>query len=324
MMAFFVLWGWYGFVQKKYWIYFISASLAILVKETGLFLPMMFGMHIIWQVFKGDWAKWGIRITVIVLAPVAVLGLFLMIQLTQMGWIFFPYHSSIVVVDVITNWQHMVKYFTFLFMDQGRWFMTVFVIIAIVKAIRSGNGPPDIVRQMGWLLPSLILLSFFGVYLHRYIVYTMPFFCLLGAWTVYYLSAGQWFRFVSLTAVALGGFLFVGVASGFSYDASPNYKHQVRVTQQAVEYVYNHFESEEVFASFPLNRTLLRKEFGYGTFPSFHFSNKSMDSVQYVLLTSPGSYHALDITEMDTLKQFESKWAKATLYKRQNVISTNE
>jgi 4-amino-4-deoxy-L-arabinose transferase-like glycosyltransferase len=310
LLALTMLWAWYGFVEKRYWIYLIAASAAVLTKETGLFIVLALGITWIAQVKGGriNWKELGL-LTI----PIGILLLFLQVQRMQQGWYLFPYHTSILLSDFGPIWEHVKAYVQFAMLDQGRWLALILLVAITIKSVRA-KQLHAVVPFFGVLFLVSLVTSTFGVYLDRYVVYLMPFLAISSAWSILYLTMGNRARLVPLVVVLTLGFTFFGRTQSFQYDASPNFKPQVEVMDHALKEIVTDYPSGTVFANFPLTRAAEYPEFGYVS-NRYVLSHLYSDMGDYLLIAEPGSVHGADLSKFAVIKQWEVDWAKVTLYK---------
>ena len=288
MLSLCILWSLYFAAEEKLWQYVLVASLSILIKETGILVPVAVAVWVIMGRSEKKWSK-----SLIALSPILVFLLFLGIQRIQNGWFFFPYHEEL----ISFSWQQISfkggEMMDFLFWFQHRWILLPVALVGVlVFAGILKKEVPD--RQKSWMYLSgifvvgMMIFTVINAYMDRYLLAILPMLCL---WVVWVLDRTL---SVVMSWMVAGGiallFLFSPSGEIFRYDVDPGYTDVIHVQQEATSYLLSEVpDSAHVYANFPLFLSFSDPRSGYvKELPPFTLTVRPRDSATVIANFSPG------------------------------------
>ncbi|MCF8371188.1 MAG: glycosyltransferase family 39 protein [Bacteroidales bacterium] len=138
MLALFALLSVFFFLKKKMTLYFISATLMLFTKETGVAIVFVaFMLEIVRQkggILSQPWKT--IKTLFVVGSPVLVLFAYLLVQYFYQGWFLFPEHTGFVTFDIATVWNRLTEgYGAYIFIYQGRNLLLFSALVLLVYAL---------------------------------------------------------------------------------------------------------------------------------------------------------------------------------------------
>ncbi len=320
------------YLQNRYVLYFIVASLLILTKETAI------------VVFAGivlnEWYNDRFKITLALIgsaikwsAPIACFVLFLVIQKQQHGWYLYPYHTGFISFGIADILERFSLGAIHLFTDQGRFMLLILVGIALKKmtkeervAIFSQNFLPIAVCIMMFGFSSL------NYFMARYQVLLFPL-LMISILSILYNQGYNYKHFILyfvLTIPFQCNFFKFRTDDNMSYLITvENMKKSVaeldRITQG---------KAVKVFAIFPEVDALRDPRNGFTSNPNYILYTEFNDSCEYILR---GYSHEFDPNAylhapIDTLlynenalknSEIEQVFNSQLLYTNQRIFKTN-
>lgn len=264
LLAFLSLLALYFFLKEKYGLYLLTASLALLTKESGVILVATVSAWTLMDVYghrnrfaAGPW----IRRLGIAALPVVPLLVFLFIQKRMNGWFLFPEHLDSISFSIPVMLNKLERYAAYVFIYQGRNLLTGMVLLSIgLFALRKKQVEP-VIYLLGLHVVLFILFSSLNFYSNRYMVFVIPAWILVFSYSITRIMP-RWILVLLLLAVA-------GIQSHFikkhsSSDHDLGYINSVKSYRAAVDYcVANHWQEKKLFASFLMADCLTNPYAGY-------------------------------------------------------------
>jgi 4-amino-4-deoxy-L-arabinose transferase-like glycosyltransferase len=143
------------YLQEKYWWYALTASFALLTKETGI---TIIGSVILFDLIKRR--KFDFRIVLLPLLPWLV---FLILQKNYHGWFFFPEHIGYLNFSIAHIADIMENYFSLIFIYYGRnviLFTTLIALLVVLFRKKLKDTFPDAMSNKGLLLLFIFMVAF--------------------------------------------------------------------------------------------------------------------------------------------------------------------
>lgn len=312
MLSLFVLWGLYHIYQKNWLWYAVFGSLAILTKETGILLPLAGITYLIFSPEKPDWKSIGF-----LLIPTFVFGLFLLIQKVQNGWFFFPYHTELISFNWVEISFKAGEMLHFLFVDQGRWLISIGILLAVFLAIRR-KKLFSLPAVHSWFLLSSILFggmmcfTVLNAYMDRYLLVLLPLMALgfAGlAQELLLLNVNKKLVRLSVLLPFLSFLLHKFYPSEtFQYDIDRGFQEVVEVQQETTDYLMETVEAgDTVYTNFPLYLGFQDVRFGYvDSLPDFELTVRPDDPVSVIATMSPGvPWMGESLDSLEIVKEFK-------------------
>lgn len=144
----------YYYIQRRYWLTFISLSLLFLTKESGMILGFVLGIDAFVRLFSKKLPVKQLLFSLGSIAgAVAVIGCFFLYQHHVYGWFFFPGHTGLIDTSWGYVYPHVKDCIDILFMiDKAYRMYGLLLALSVVIAIWK--------RQWAWLL----YLPAFGIF----------------------------------------------------------------------------------------------------------------------------------------------------------------
>ena len=309
LLALFCIWALYAYANNSWWQFALFASLAILVKETAIILPVVaISVEIIYGLFHRGQNKWVSGKWLAWLVPFCVFGAFLLIQKQQNGWYFFDVHTDSIDTSLSTIWKKAYDYGYFLLWGQGRyWMLPLLGLYALVSTYRLGiahalktmvehvlNMPKAQLAIYMFIL-GMVSFSSINFFMERYmlsalVALSIPLAVLLNSLT----GHKQWAKIIVLVLI-VGNACFFAKADHFTYDVDMSYVDEVKALQEGIYWMEGHVpEDALIWPDFPPMFALEKSTMGYVANKSF--TNTSYDKERivatagsYVLRMTPGA-----------------------------------
>ncbi|HEY7392993.1 MAG TPA: glycosyltransferase family 39 protein [Bryobacteraceae bacterium] len=246
------------FLRGKFSLAAAACVALVLVKETGLVVPLVFGSCLMAR------RRW--RESAWFTAPALILGLWVALLEARTGYwtgsaefqrynIFYPLNPVRLILAALRRLY-------FLFISSFHWIGTAAILYAWKKT-RLFRTPPWRVSWLVVLAQVLVVTLTGGAVLERYLLPVMPvLYCAMAC------GISQWQRPLRIAASAT---LFAGLAVGnwvnpfysFPYENNLAFTDFVRLHQSAAEYLARYYPGISVFTAWPLTLELSRPELGF-------------------------------------------------------------
>lgn len=333
MLALFALWSVYFFLKEKWILYFISLSLAMMTKETAIFLPPVLGFVLLfWQLIFNR--KLELKKVLIVASPLLTFFAFLLLQKIQNGWYFFPYHNPFEgqkgFFDIEVIYLKAKDFLQFLFIAQSRNYS--FYLALIVGAILFFTFKKDAQYKLIVLLGvvfGLVLFSATNYYMNRYTLLALPITALIFAYVFSQMAKSKpYFQYAFI------GFLMVCTlvqikSQNFTYDEDMSYLDYVHFQKDLTLFLEKQEDWKDgliITCNFPLNFSFGDKRYGFSSknYNIEMHSEVEKDS-EYIIITNPGSWHPIEIPSDFVQIPFPDKgFSSAKVYKKITLPKNSE
>lgn len=330
----------YFFLTKRIRWYLFAASLMLLMKVVSLVIILAILGTILAQFLikvlrkqEKDFKK-TIRECFIYGLPILVLAAWFIIHKIATGWLFvIPAFQQELNQNVISlSLSNFIRVYQFFFLSQKRWLVSLGIIITLFLL---GKKVREVLLQEKIILFFLIILFvplLFGLeFLHRYIIFGLPFLFLLFS----YFLGTVLLKKKGIFAVLILGLLFV-----FSLDWNNHRKIEswrfppleenleyldvIEVGKQTAGFIEKYHSEKIVFTAFPLNYMLAEPFQHYVSKPIKTYDCKTFregDRVDLIVfhLFSPGEVQCLQmIQRLDfrPLATFEKNGKRMEIYNK--------
>ena len=298
--------------------YFIMASLALLIKESAMVLPISTLCFVLLSLPHRKW-----RYALLALAPILSYVLFLIVQKFQNGWFLFPYHVSLIESNPYEVWNKFIDFSEFLFLFQGRyvWALLGFSGIFYWGMYSWKYKNIDFITLLLVFSGGMLLFSSLYAYMNRYITLLFP---ILSVATFHSFSlilshkriTSDWIIGIIVLALAVPPFFHFS-QSDFHYDQDNNYQQLVQVQVEASHFLETEIDhATPILTNFPLYSGCTDQRFGFlqqkGSVPVTVFAN---DTLKYAAVITPGTPPSPIIQKRGQLIwTFEQGYAKVQIY----------
>ncbi|MEI8005966.1 MAG: glycosyltransferase family 39 protein [Bacteroidota bacterium] len=275
MLTLFSVLSVWAIVRKKWTLYAISGSLALLTKESAVVIPLVAIVVIFIQAVseRDFFSARRIRLFLIGLIPLLVFGIFLVIQKIQNGWFLFPEHIGYIHFGWSAIYPIGKRILNEMFFGFGKWVTGASFLAGIVLCIfrKKLKLPLNSNALFTFALFCLFVFLFadFNYYLTRYILYGIPFIVLGGVHTLVAVSERIIPRFRSvrlmLLTVVTGLSIFFSHYGTYKYPfGEMSYTCVVKVIAEAVSWTEQQsWRNDSITSNFPVYQALSDKRNGY-------------------------------------------------------------
>ena len=278
MLTLFTILSIRGIVRNEWILYGISASLAVLTKESAIIIPLLGVTVLVFSGIKNRdlFTVKHLKLLFIGLIPVLLFGLFLLVQKIQRGWFLFPEHVGYLHYD----WPSLKiiggRILYELFFDQGRWligsaFLAGLPLCFLSKPLKLQFKYKPYLIFLGFVLLVLIFANI-NYYLTRYILYAIPFIVLGGVYTAVTLFNRIFSGYKAVPAVLLVLFTSGAILNAqqnmvkYPYTCDMSYKWVVNVSEDAIHWVEQQpWRNDTINANFPITEGLVDRRNGFLT-----------------------------------------------------------
>jgi len=311
-LAVFILWTIYFWVRKKYILFGIFSTLAILIKETAIIIPLVivFSELALYFIGKGNKGKFNFRGKYLILfLPFVVFGIFLLIQKQQNGWYLFPLHGDNVKISLNRIFDFGGDYLAFLFLEQGRVILSIMLVSSIIYLIVNKQLTE---KRISVFLITLIIggvaFNAINFYMNRYMLFVLvPFVILSSAIIIQCIQKNRLVVLILPLIFVAGIYCTNGkeilpvdstlnILQKFQYDENMSYVEYLKEQQNAMNLVLDKITpSDIIYANFPISVAILDTRYGFTALvPNKDFkllnAGNIQEGFQYALISDPGSY----------------------------------
>lgn len=316
LLTLFMIWSLHCWIGRNYIGFALFATLAMLTKETAVILPAVAIAHLL--ITRELRTQWSVRMLVAIVFPWLMFGVFLQVQKWQNGWYFFPYHGSNIKLVLPLILDLLEKYARFIFIEQGRVFLTCVgaFAIALFCLKRQFRISSFFMLLLLWCSAG-VAINCISFYLDRYVL-----FVLIGGVLVIsgiidqLISVHRGFVLVVPVALIAGAVFMYGNPweerepgqpneTYFTYDSDMLYVEYAEDMRQIISETIDDADTVlAVYANWPITSALMEPRLGYTkkeVGKDFYLSNawstttiisknKTMP-LSVVLIADPGAYN---------------------------------
>lgn len=340
LLAMFMLWAIYFWVNKQLILYALFSSLAILTKETAIIIPVVIivseGINLV--AVEKERQNFKLRPShLFVLVPFVIYGIFLIIQKAQNGWYLFPLHEENIGLHPERFINFSWDYITFIFYEQGRIIITITsVLILIYLLIKRELKLNRFSLFLVVLLAGGISFNALNFYMNRYTLFIIISTLILMSSVIIQYSKKFPVVMIMIPVIlicciyTLDGDLLFGnkpvslkYQDRFDYDENMSYLSYIEIQEQAINQILKSAGSKDrIFANFPVSIALADPRYGYtkkkaGRDFTLQHKMAHQTGFQYALISDPGSYdYSLpSIDSLTVIKTYADDVVKIVLYK---------
>jgi len=271
------------YIHKKYWLYFIFAGLLVLTKETGVILFAGVALN--------EWYKDKFRISIPLIGrvikwslPILSLFTFLAVQKYQYGWFLYPFHTSLISFNIGTILIRFVLNLSNLLLDQGRFMLTIAVLITLWKMDKEKRRE-FLDKNFLILSVCIIMLGFSSInyVMVRYLILILP----LVMISIVSLLHHQGYTRKHLIIYFMLTLPFQFNFLMFRQDNDMGYLIVVESMKQSIAELdrVTQGDTVTVYAQFPELNALDFLHDGYTTNPNYELLTIYSDTIDYILIS---------------------------------------
>ncbi len=284
----------YFFLRKKQVAYLLSASIAVLTKETGI---VVIATLLLWTLIKGlqsnEHEKWKnfFKKTAFISLPLLPFVAFLFIQRITNGWYFYPVHLSYISFNFSDFYERLENYFAYTFIYQGRnlLFFSALIAVAIIiirkKPVEKEFKAPVFIMLL--YAAAYLIFSSLNFFSNRYMLAEMPILVLLFSFCINTAFDYKWTLPVTMVVIFLLQVRQLNIHTGSDHNLG--YTDVVNVHQQTVDYCIKHdLQDKNIYAYFLMEGNLKNPYCGYlSADKKFQNVTGSMsDSTEYYIFSN--------------------------------------
>ena len=249
------------FLQDKTRLAALACTALVMVKETGLLAPLLFGVCLLYEKRRSD-AVW-------FLIPAAVLSAWLLLLAHVTGHIFgnseFTRYNLYYPLHPVRLSLALGRRLYYLFFQDFHWIGTVAILLAWRRRLFSTRA-----WRIAWVLIGIhvIFLSVVGgAMLERYLLPVLPvlYAAMVAAMSIYKGPLQLACQLALLAGLIVGNFW--NPPYPFPFENNLAFTDFVRLQQDAAEFVEQRYVGRPVATAWPLTSALSRPELGYVTHP---------------------------------------------------------
>jgi 4-amino-4-deoxy-L-arabinose transferase-like glycosyltransferase len=245
------------FVQNKIRLAALACTALVLVKETGLLVPLLFGAWLLYEKRRRD-AAW-------FLLPGAALACWLMFLARGTGHVFgnaeFTRYNLYYPLHPVRFAFALGRRLYYLFFQDFHWVGTVAILLACRRGVFAGRA-----WRIAWLtvgIHVLFLSAVGGAMLERYLLPVLPivYIPMVAAMSVYKGPLKLVCQVALLAGLIVGNFW--NPPYPFPFENNLAFTDFVVLQQTAAEFVARNYAGQRIATVWPLTSALSRPEFGY-------------------------------------------------------------
>ena len=333
MLAMWTILCLWSFYSGKKLLYILFGALLILTKETGIVCILAIGLNeFLFDLFSkqssGEKARSLLRVFknykryLLICVPVIIASIHFFIQKSMYGWFFFPEHVGYISFNWAELSQKFVKYFSYLFIFDGRNALffggLIALVVMFIKRRKAENvsASESTFRVLVCLALFIFLFLAFSsanFYSNRYLMSLIAPLIILS---VYLIDSILWkpvLKWTAFTVLAVTG-IYYSISTRTNSDHNLGYTDCVKLYKKAIDYcVKEKLNEKKTMAGFLMNNALTDTLAGYvdkkGVFVSA--DSKFDPTVELCIFSSieqmPYSDSIKANVPMKPLKNFSSK-----------------
>ena len=245
------------FVQDKTRLAALACTTLVLVKETGVLVPALFGLWLLYEKRRRD-AAW-------FLLPAAALCAWLLVLARGTGHVFgnseftrynlyYPFHP-------VRFTFALGRRFYYLFFQDFHWIGTIAILLAGRRGVFATRA-----WRIAWLMIGIHVLFLSvvgGAMLERYLLPVLPivYAAMVAAMSIYKGPLKAACQYALLAGLIVGNFW--NPPYPFPFENNLAFTDFVALQQTAAEFVARSYAGERIATVWPLTSALSRPEFGY-------------------------------------------------------------
>jgi 4-amino-4-deoxy-L-arabinose transferase-like glycosyltransferase len=292
LLSAFTLGAFWAYLQKKYWLYFLFASGAILTKESGIVTILaVVAYHFIEVYFQKKKVKEAFTASLKYLLPLIGWFVFLVGNYHTYGWFFFPEHISYISLEPSILWDKISGYFVFVSIYRGSNFLffmpPALALFYLIQRKKIASNAAFNYWLLTLFIIGFILFGALNFYSSRYMTPNLFIFAALFSAIIFNWIRAQWFYLAMLFVMIAVQLDHLQIRS--NHKLNLGYADNVICHQKAIDFMLlHHLENEKVYAFFLGKEILSHSESGYvpGDREFTHFIDAPSNQAQYYLFTN--------------------------------------
>ena len=282
------------FLEERYAFAALACTLLVLMKETALTTPAIFGAWLLWERRR--------REALYFVLPAIAIGLWLAYLASITGHIFgnseFAHYNVTFQLHPVRLGLTLLRRAYYLFIDNFHWIGTIAIVAAWKKTAIFRSRDWAVVAAV-FVAQTLAVTLLGGAALERYLMPVLPLFYVAAAAAFTMLKFRV--RQVAVCAMAAGliASLFITSIFPYPFENSLAVVDFVRLQREAAEFVQANHSGKTVASAWPFPDALRRPEFGYVSAP---ISVKGLDNFD------PATVLKLKADPVDVLVLYSRTW----------------
>jgi hypothetical protein len=330
-LAALALWSYYFFLKQRFISYTVTASLMVLMKETGvLFVIVLFVVHLISQWRKRKRNSLRLNEFVYLLLPVGILAAWFLYHWYSTGWwLVSPAAEHTRITSIAVGWSNVISTFTFTFVEQWRFILLVLPGGLLFYFATQVTNIKNKLRKM-WThekLPLLLIPALGAVFfakttfLPRYSILILPFFYLSVLYLCSSISEQLFLKWKTLSVVIPTILLLIAFASAWNnhtkytrfvfskLENNLEYMDIIAAGKKLSAYMQKHHADSVLYSSFPVNYMLTQPGQHYVTQPvtvkecKEYKQGERLDGI-IIHLYSPGQLQCTALLQKQRLRKY--------------------
>lgn len=265
----------YAYIQRKYWLYLVSAISMLLIKETSL---IVLGSILLYEIFVSLSKREKIitvlkRMSALAIPVIPLIAWFLTHYLIT-GYVFktarvFINKGNFFSIFLKNFMKHFVYDSSIENFNRTNWIILIFIIVFFISSIKR-----KLKYEKLFLLIILLNVTLFSLTddLPRYFLITFPFFLLMGArasvsFTEQVKIKGRIFLLLAIISLYVGlsvmNYHGTRQTDGWRLESNMEYLDMVRLHVKVCEFIQKKHESSWIMTNSPLYIALQKPWYGY-------------------------------------------------------------
>lgn len=261
-LTLFFLMSFYFWLKEKWSLYLLFSSFLILTKETGAVIVLILGLFdFLINVNRGF--RNAVKRGIIINLPQLLLGAWMLLNKKFLGWYLWPFNVGLFTENRrIWGVESFGELLKTNFLDNGVWILTAGIILGSIASFWNREVRNIFIKKESFFTIFLSLFFFlffyYGVYLPRYTLFTLPLLIIiLAALINEILKINRLLGFLSLGAVivifSLNWFHFSNRRIRWNGEENYGYVNIVRNHKKVVDFVVANFPTVKVATHYPLD-----------------------------------------------------------------------
>lgn len=272
LIAFLFIFSIHFFLARKFLWYFITATVLVLTKESGLMLFPALGLYVIWEaILQKKKFKSFIIHAIIYLSPFFVFFVFMLVQKVKWGWYVFPEHVGYMNYSLSNIYGKLKEFVAIIFTQEGRVVSSCISLFVILFLFIKNKFKQNWTAQQKSILVVCCIFSicyaFFtaiNFYSQRYLLSLLPMYALAIGALLFRLKSFQVYKQVLSVCIVVIGLIYYTTSYKSSQgDVSQGSRDMTRLHQAVINDFVLAKREANFNVGFLLSEYLQYPEMGY-------------------------------------------------------------
>jgi len=321
----------YCYLSKKKIGYFVSGSLIVLTKETGVLVIFAVLAYEIFKDFKKTLFRQLIVNFLFLSSPLLFFFDWLLLNRLYLGWYLWSYNVDYFSFASFLNLKKLITILDFTFWQNFQSLLVIILMMGFILSFFSKQLKQWLIKKELALFLLLtaggLIFFWWGPFLPRYLLFVYPLFFIVSAASISFFIKNRYFLLLFLIVVI--NLFILNWRTDFVIwggEINLNYVRATRVHRQMARYIEQNWSNYEIVTVWPMGSELSLPEMGYLVRPQrVHYLESSRPEIKGEALILTNKIYKgenlsrkleilLENKEVELVKQFMVEGESLSLY----------